>query len=159
MYNCPACGATEVAGRETCACGADLGLLARLEAVSDAWFNEGLRALSEGARGRALEWFSAACAARPTDAAARRAQAKVWAQLGRWDEAREALERAALIEPDADELNAVRQAIEDAASLGQSQKADSKESEDTLVVLSQSASGSGQAKKKRIHKRMSRPRR
>jgi tetratricopeptide (TPR) repeat protein len=116
MYNCPACGAIDVEGRETCACGADLSLLARLEAVSDAWFNEGLRVLSEGARGRALEWFSAACAARPTDAAARRAQAKVWAQLGRWDEAREALERAALIEPDADELNTLRQAIEEGAA-------------------------------------------
>ncbi|GEM_PF-1369875 len=116
MYSCPACSAMDLEGRETCACGADLSLLAGLEAVSDAWFNEGLRALSEGARGRALEWFSAACAARPTDAAARRAQAKVWAQLGRWDEALDALDRAAVIEPDADELNAIRQAIEEDAA-------------------------------------------
>ncbi|MGE0129086.1 MAG: hypothetical protein AB7U82_13490 [Blastocatellales bacterium] len=116
MYNCPACGAMDVEGRETCACGADLSLLARLEAISDAWFNEGLRALAEGARGRAMEWFSAACAARPTDAAARRAQAKVWAQLGCWDEALDALERAAMIEPDDDELNAIRRAIEEGAA-------------------------------------------
>jgi len=115
MYNCPACGAAEVAGLSVCRCGADLALLQRLNALADVWFNRALEALAAGTPGRALEWLSACCAARPTDAAARRAQAKVWAQLGRWDEARDALDRAALIEPDAGNLAAIRATFEDAA--------------------------------------------
>ena len=83
MYSCPACGAEDVAGRAACRCGADLSLLLRLDGIADAWFNRGLEALAEGAPGRALEWFAACCVARPTDAAARLALARVWPQLGR----------------------------------------------------------------------------
>jgi tetratricopeptide (TPR) repeat protein len=83
-----------------------------LEALADAWFNRALAALAEGRPGRALEWLSACCAARPTDAEARRAQAKAWAQLGRWVEARDALDRAAEIDPDAAELEVIRQAVD-----------------------------------------------
>jgi regulator of sirC expression with transglutaminase-like and TPR domain len=95
-----------------------LSLLQRLDAVADAWFNRALEALAAGAPGRALEWLSACCAARPTDAAARRAQAKVWAQLGHWEEARDALERAAAIEPDVPELEAIRQALREVTAQG-----------------------------------------
>jgi hypothetical protein len=42
------------------------------------------------------------------------AQAKLWAQLGRWAEAQEALDRAAEVEPELAELAAVRQAIAEA---------------------------------------------
>ena len=111
MYSCPACGTDDVVRRAVCTCGADLTLLRRLDEVADAWFNRALTAAAEGQTGRALEWLSACCVARPTDAAARRAQAKVWAQLGRWNEARDALERAAELEPDAPELAALRQAL------------------------------------------------
>jgi tetratricopeptide (TPR) repeat protein len=113
-YNCPACGADDVAHRAVCRCGADLSLLQRLDGIADAWFNRALAALAEGAPGRALEWLSASCTARPSDAAARRAQAKVWAQLGRWAEARDALQRAAALEPDAPELALLRQAFKEA---------------------------------------------
>ncbi len=112
MYNCPACGEGEVTGRTRCRCGADLALLQQLDAVADGWFNRGLEALAAGRPGEALEWLSACCAARPTDAAARRAQAKVWAQLGHFAEARVALERAAALDPDAAELRAFREALE-----------------------------------------------
>ena len=115
MYSCPACGAEDVAKRSVCVCGADLSLLERLDAVADAWFNRALEALEEGAVGRALEWLSACCAARPTDAAALRAQAKVWAQLGHLKEAQGALERAAAIEPDGAETAAIRQALAECA--------------------------------------------
>jgi tetratricopeptide (TPR) repeat protein len=111
MYSCAACGAEEVGRQARCRCGADLTLLAQLDAVADTWFNRALAALAEDAPGQALEWLSACCAARPTDAAARRAQAKVWAQLGHWKEAAGALERAAAIEPDAPEIADIRQAL------------------------------------------------
>jgi predicted Zn-dependent protease len=112
MYSCPECGAEEVASRATCVCGADLVPLQRLDSVADAWFNRALESLAGGATGRALEWLSASCAARPTDVAARLAQAKVWAQLGHCDEARDALERAAAIDPDAAELEIIRTALD-----------------------------------------------
>lgn len=113
MYSCPACGTADVAARTTCLCGADLTLLRRLDEVADIWFNRALEAAAAGAPGRALEWLSACCVARPTDAVARRAQAKVWAQLGCWAAAEEALSRAAAIEPDAPELAALRQALQE----------------------------------------------
>ncbi len=119
MYNCPACGAEDVANQPVCRCGADLSLLQRLDAVADAWFNRALEALAEHNPGRALEWLSASCAARPTDAAARRAQAKVWAQLGRWAEARDALSRARDIEPDEPELVDIELALQALESSGQ----------------------------------------
>lgn len=113
MYSCPACGAEEVASRTTCLCGADLAPLQRLDGMADAWFNRALESLAVGQTGRALEWLSASCAARPTDAAARRAQARIWAQLGLWQEARDALQRAADIDPDAPELADLQAALQD----------------------------------------------
>jgi tetratricopeptide (TPR) repeat protein len=83
--------------------------------VADAWFNRSLEALAAGAPGRALEWIAASCAAQPTDAAARRVLAQVWAQLGRPAEARDALERAAALDPDAPELAEIRRALDAAA--------------------------------------------
>ena len=118
MYNCPVCGAEDAGGRTTCRCGADLSLLQRLDALADAWFNQALAALAMDAPGRALEWLSASCVARPTDAAALRALAKLWAQLGRLAEAREALERAAAIEPDDPDVALIRQALTEAQPPG-----------------------------------------
>ena len=112
MYSCPECGAEDTAQRATCRCGADLTLLLRLDGLADAWFNRALEMLAQDAPGRALEWFSACCAARPTDAAARRAQARVWAQIGRLNEARDALDRAAELDPSAPELLTIRAALE-----------------------------------------------
>jgi tetratricopeptide (TPR) repeat protein len=111
VYSCPACGADAVEGQAACRCGADLSLLLRLNGMADAWFNRALEALARGAPGRALEYLAACSAARPTDAAALRALAKVWAQLGRRAEARDALERAAEIDPGAPELEALRRAL------------------------------------------------
>lgn len=103
-------------GLTACRCGADLMLLRRIDAIADAWFNRGLEALAAGAPGRALEWLSAYCAARPTDAAAHRVQAKLWAQLGHWTEASEALDRATELDPGAPDLLAVREALSVAAA-------------------------------------------
>jgi len=116
MYSCPACGAEDIAGHTTCRCGADLTLLVRLDAVADAWFNRALEELARGAEGRALEWLSACCAARPTDAAAHRALARVWARLGHYAEALDALERASELDPAAEGLAALREAIGEAAA-------------------------------------------
>jgi tetratricopeptide (TPR) repeat protein len=117
MYVCPACGKDGVVGLTACACGADLTLLSRLHGVADAWFNEGLAALRAGASGRALEWLSAACAARPADAEARRAQARVWAQLGRFEEAKDALARAAALDPASPDLSSLREALQAGAAV------------------------------------------
>ena len=125
MYSCPACGAEVIGNRLLCACGADLSLLARLDAVADAWFNEALASLEQGRPGRALEWMSACCAARPTDAAARCAQAKIWARLGRWQEAHDSLERAAALDPGAPDLQTIRDAIKDGASEASSRAGES----------------------------------
>lgn len=113
MYNCPACGIEDVAQDTNCRCGADLSLLLQLDSLADLWFNRALGELRDNAPGRALEWLSAACAVRPADAAARRAQARLWAQLGRYGEARDALARSAELEPDAPELVAIVAALND----------------------------------------------
>jgi len=123
MMTCPACGKQNPADTTTCSCGADLTLLVCLEGQCDAWFNRALAALAEGRPGRAVEWLSACCAARPSDAAAWRALARVWAQIGRWDDARRAVERAAEVDPDAPDLEAIRQAIAEAATPARTQKA------------------------------------
>lgn len=119
MYSCPKCGAPDVADQLTCACcGADLTLLRRLSALTDAWFNRAMECLDERKPGRALEWLAAYCASRPADASARRALAKVWAQLGCLDEARDALQRAGELDPDSPEIEPIRQALKDARRCG-----------------------------------------
>jgi tetratricopeptide (TPR) repeat protein len=99
MFRCPACGIEVKPEWMVCNCGASLGLLRQLESVADAWYNRGLSELSAGRIGEALNWFSASCAARPTDAEARLAQAKVWGQLGHWPECARAVQRAREIDP------------------------------------------------------------
>jgi len=77
-YVCPACGNEDVSGLPVCACGADLSILAAISGACDAWFNQGLEAAGAGDLPQAMEWFSACCAAAPTDAAPWVAVAKVW---------------------------------------------------------------------------------
>lgn len=110
MYSCPGCGA-DGGGAATCACGADLGLLQRLDAFGDAWFNRALESLAAGKPGQAMEWLSACCVVKPNDAEARRAQARVWAQLGCRAEALDSLDRAAAIDAEPAELEALRRAL------------------------------------------------
>jgi predicted Zn-dependent protease len=154
MYTCPACGAEDVSNQPVCRCGADLSLLQRLDAVADAWFNRALEALADHHPGRALEWLSASCAARPTDVAARRAQAKVWAQLGRLSEARDSLGRARDIEPDEPELAEIESALQALESFGQ------EKSETTIVAIpvtqSHSTQNTRRGKKASGHKRANR---
>ena len=122
MYVCPACGSDKATGQARCACGADLTILQCLDAVPDAWFNQALKALAENRLGEALEWLSACCTANPTDAAAWRALAKLWARLRRFKDADRALGRAEKIEPDSEELKAIRGAIEDARERRRAQR-------------------------------------
>lgn len=112
MVNCPACGAPAPPERRVCGCGADLELLHSLNGVADAWFNRALEAAAGGAPGRALEWASACCAARPTDAQALRLLARLWAQLGRPAEAQAALARARVLDPEAPETTRIQAALE-----------------------------------------------
>jgi regulator of sirC expression with transglutaminase-like and TPR domain len=114
VYSCPKCGTPDVADQSTCACGADLTLLRRLDSIADVWFNRALECLDERKPGRALEWLAAYCVARPSDASARRALAKVWAQLGCIKEAGDALQRAVTLDPGAPEIEAIRRALRDA---------------------------------------------
>ena len=86
-------------------------MLRCLDGVPDAWFNRALAAAAAGQPGRALEWMAACCAARPTDAAALRALARLWARLGHWHEAQDALRRASAIDPNAPELDRIRAAL------------------------------------------------
>ncbi len=95
MYHCPSCGRSAQPGRAACECGADLTLLATLDAMADAWFNRGVGALAEGNSGRAVEWFAASAAARPDDVEALLALALSWARLDRPREALSSLDRAA----------------------------------------------------------------
>jgi tetratricopeptide (TPR) repeat protein len=106
-----------------CRCGADLSLLHQLDSVADAWFNRALEAIAEGALGRALEWLSAACAARPTDAAAHRARARVWVRLGNLADAQAALTQAAELEPDHPDTIALRAALQAPPSAPQARRA------------------------------------
>jgi tetratricopeptide (TPR) repeat protein len=111
MLSCPRCGNTEIDDRVWCRCGVDLSLLRGLDAQADAWFNQALEASSRNEPGEALEWLAACCKARPTDAAAWRAMAKVWSQLRRWKDALRCLNRAAGIQSDLAGLDEIRQAL------------------------------------------------
>jgi len=121
MYSCPACGAENVAQRSACACGADLTLLRKLDGLGDAWFNRALESLAAGATGRAIEWLAACCVARPNDAAACRALAKAWAQLGHWREACDALDRAVALDPQDPTLEPIREVLREAKELTSTQ--------------------------------------
>jgi tetratricopeptide (TPR) repeat protein len=59
-----------------------------------------------------MEWLSACCVVRPNDAEARLVQARVWAQLGRRAEALDSLDRAAAIDDEPAELQALRRKLE-----------------------------------------------
>jgi len=99
MLVCPSCGSQNERGRNQCRCGADLSLLNQVSQLVDAWFNQGLLAFENGELAEAMMWFSACCAANPTDAAAWLAQAKVWGQLGHFQEGQASLARARQIDP------------------------------------------------------------
>ena len=110
MIRCPACGVQVSDDKVICGCGADLGLLRKVDAVADAWYNRGVQAAAQGEPGEAVAWFSACCAARPTDAEAHLAKARAWGQLGMWGECRKALAQARLLVPDLDGAADVEQA-------------------------------------------------
>lgn len=113
MYSCPACGKEDVTGQLTCIrCGTDLSLLKTLDSIADAWFNRALKEIDDGNSGRALQWLSACCAARPMDAEALRTRARVWGILGHWKEARDSLEEAQEVDPDAPELKEIESALQ-----------------------------------------------
>ncbi len=118
MFRCPACGIEVQKDWVVCVCGASLLLLHRLEAVADAWYNRGLEELSAGRLGEALAWFSACCAARPTDAEARLAQARVWGQLGHWPECARAAQLAREIDPSLDGLPELEQLLHEVGLAG-----------------------------------------
>ena len=112
-YTCPACGREEVERRDFCPCGADLSLLATMEATLDAWFNEGLTAAEAADMPRALEWFAACVVARPTDVQALALLARVWHELGYPLATLRLLDRAAEVETegsDRAQLRALAQA-------------------------------------------------
>jgi tetratricopeptide (TPR) repeat protein len=117
MYTCPSCGAADVDGLAQCACGADLAVLQCLDALPDAWFNQGLKAMERQAVGEALEWFAACCRSRPSDAPAHRALARAWAQLEQWEDAQRALDQSARSDPESPDLTVLRTAVEQARNM------------------------------------------
>ncbi|MBI3248834.1 MAG: tetratricopeptide repeat protein [Deltaproteobacteria bacterium] len=127
MYTCPSCKNDDVVGKERCRCGADLGLLQRFVGLSDAWFNRALALQNEGRYGRALELLSACCVVRPDDSEARLVQAQMFAQLGCWREAGEALQAVRELDPDQPELAALEAALAEAGT--------QRSSHDTGVVM------------------------
>ena len=147
MYSCPACGDVDATGRLLCLCGADLSLLQRLDALGNLWFNQALDALDEGNLGSALEWLSACCVVRPRDAGALRAKAKIWARLGHFEEARNALNQAASSEPDTPELGVIRQAVDDASREQPSGRV--KMADDTTHINSNRSKGGSKRRVKR----------
>ena len=89
-------------------------MLQCLDALPDAWLNQGLKAMERRAIGEALEWFAACCRARPSDGPAHRALARAWAQLEHWDDAQRALEQSARSDPESPDLTVLRTAVEQA---------------------------------------------
>jgi hypothetical protein len=116
MQTCPACGKEYEGQKSRCECGADLTIFKGIDELTSAWFNRGVKAVRKGETGEAVEWFSAYCAAVPTDADARVTLAKVWAQRGAWAEAMRSVAKAEKITPDSGELKALKTAIEKAAT-------------------------------------------
>ena len=114
MYTCPSCGQKVDTSSVFCGCGADLSLLHSLDALADAWLNRALSAVSRRSPGLALEWLSAACAARPSDSQARLALAKVWARLGHLKEARHSLSLVRLNDPGNPGIAPIEKALRDA---------------------------------------------
>lgn len=100
-----------MAGKAVCKCGADLSVLQCLDAVIDGWFNAGLDALARNESGLALEWLAACCKARPSDAAALRALAKVWGRLGHLDDARRCVDLSRQSDPDHPDLDSITAAL------------------------------------------------
>jgi tetratricopeptide (TPR) repeat protein len=116
--NCPSCGCDLGDGSACPGCGTDVTLLACLDAQPDAYFNRALEAFAAGRPGRGLEWLAACCAARPTDAPALRALARAWAQLGHAAAARDALDRAQAVDPDAPEQAAIKAVLDEMGATG-----------------------------------------
>lgn len=100
MYSCPECGSDNVAGLSACHCGNDLSALQQLNAVADAWFNQGIEIGNQGRYGEAIEWLAACSVARPQDVECHRALAKVWCRLEHPDEAIRCVNRAIALAPE-----------------------------------------------------------
>jgi tetratricopeptide (TPR) repeat protein len=86
MILCPSCG-RELTDNPVCKCGTDLTLVKTIIAWADRLFNRALAAYHAGQIGRALEYLEANAVLAPFDVEARIVQAKLLAQVGRWDEA------------------------------------------------------------------------
>lgn len=103
IISCPGCGKSITNTNSLCECGEDLTLLRQLDGVADAWYNRGVRAADAGDAGAALEWFSACCAARPSDVEARLAIARLWVHFNIWDDARRAAAQILEANPELEE--------------------------------------------------------
>ena len=104
---CPSCGAVATENLLCRQCNVDLSILYIINAVPDVWFNRAVESVQSGDWGKALEWVSACCVARPADASAHRMRAKIWGQLQHPIAARESLELARALEPDHPDLKVI----------------------------------------------------
>lgn len=112
MYTCPACKAEVTAETDRCECGADLSLLRAMLALSDAWFNAALQEAERGRSDRALALVSTCCSLCPDDAQARFVQAQLFAQVGCYQAAQEALERCRDADPDLEGIDELARALQ-----------------------------------------------
>jgi len=91
---CPVCSVASRAGRECTGCGTDLSILDGIEGLGVRYYNEALAAAKAGREEEALRLADAAVGIDPGHAASWLVKGKLLAQAGRYNEAREALERA-----------------------------------------------------------------
>jgi tetratricopeptide (TPR) repeat protein len=98
MVLCPICN-REVGDALICKCGADLSLLQQIIARADHLFNQALEAYRAGRLARALEYLEANAMLVPHDFEARIVQAKLLAQLRRWEEAEALIQQVQAYDP------------------------------------------------------------
>lgn len=103
MLLCPTCN-RELSDEPVCKCGTDVNLLHQIVARADHLFNQALEAYRTGQTARALECLEANAALVPFDVEARLVQAKLLAQLERWEEAEAIIQRVQASEPNHPEM-------------------------------------------------------
>ena len=87
-----------------CKCGTDLSLLQHIIARADLLFNQALDAYQTGQPAKALEFLEANAALIPFDTQARIVQAKLLAQLERWEEVKILVQRIQTSAPEHSEV-------------------------------------------------------
>ncbi len=103
MIRCPTCN-RELGDALMCKCSTDLSLLQHILARADHLFNQALNACQTGQTAKALEFLEANATLVPADIETRVGQAKLLAQLERWEEVDTIIQQIQTSEPNHPEL-------------------------------------------------------